>query len=57
MGETVKCDRCGEAYSLSEYNDFTEIQMRVYGIGTNEFVLCQSCMAKLNDWLKGEKSE
>ena len=55
MGETVKCDRCGEAYSLSEYNDFTEIQMRVYGIGTNEFVLCPSCMAKLNDWLKGEQ--
>ena len=55
MGETVKCDRCGEAYSLSEYNDFTEIQMRVYGIGTNEFVLCPSCMAALNDWLKGEQ--
>ena len=55
MGEMVKCDRCGEAYSLSEYNDFTEIQMRVYGIGTNEFVLCHSCMAKLNDWLKGEQ--
>ena len=55
MGETVKCDRCGEAYSLSEYNGFTEIQMQVYGIGTNEFVLCPSCMAALNDWLKGEQ--
>lgn len=58
MGETLKCDRCGETYPLCEYNNFTDIEMRVWGIGVPydcEFRLCSSCMAKANDWLKGEK--
>lgn len=58
MGETLKCDRCGETYPLYEYNNFTDIEMRVWGIGAPydcEFRLCPSCMAKLNNWLKGEQ--
>lgn len=58
MGEAFKCDRCEETYPLYEYNNFTDIEMRVYGIGGPydcEFRLCPSCMAKLNDWLKGER--
>ncbi|WP_418634506.1 hypothetical protein [Segatella hominis] len=58
MGKTLKCDRCGEAYPLYEYNNFTDIEMRVWGIGLPydcEFRLCPSCMAKLNNWLKGEQ--
>ena len=58
MGEALKRDRCGETYPLYEYNNFTDIEMRVCGIGAPydcEFRLCPSCMAKLNDWLKGER--
>ena len=29
----------------------------IYSIRDETVVLCPSCMAKLNDWLKGEKSE
>lgn len=57
MGQTLKCDRCGETYPLYEYNNFTDIEMRVWGIGGPydcEYRLCPSCMEKLNDWLKGE---
>ena len=57
MGEALKCDRCGETYPLYEYNSFTDIEMRVWGIGVPydcEFRLCPSCMAKLNEWLKGD---
>jgi hypothetical protein len=60
MEETLKCDRCGETYPLYEYSNLTDIEMRVWGIGAPqdfEYRLCPSCMAKLNDWLKGEKSE
>nr|DAM26349.1 MAG TPA: transposase-like protein [Caudoviricetes sp.]DAO82469.1 MAG TPA: transposase-like protein [Caudoviricetes sp.]DAR75225.1 MAG TPA: transposase-like protein [Caudoviricetes sp.]DAW19777.1 MAG TPA: transposase-like protein [Caudoviricetes sp.] len=58
MEEKFKCDRCGETYPLYEYNNFTDIEMRVWGIGGPydcEYRLCPSCMAKLNDWLKGEQ--
>ena len=60
MGQTLKCDRCGETYPLYEYNNFTDIEMRVWGIGVPcdyEYRLCPSCMAKLNDWLKGKQEQ
>ena len=58
MEEKLKCDRCGETYPLYKYNELTDIEMRVWGIGVPcdyEYRLCPSCMAKLNDWLKGEQ--
>ena len=62
----MKCDRCGEAF---EYYDNTlcgnsirktlvnESRNPVYPSfeGYSPICLCPSCMAKLNDWLKGEQ--
>lgn len=56
----IKCDRCGETFDLRDYTMLSNIQMIVSSIGCPqeyEFNLFPSCMAKLNDWLKGEKSE
>lgn len=58
MEETFKCDRCGETFDLRDYTTLSNIQMTVSSIGCPqeyEFNLCPSCMAKLNDWLKGEQ--
>ena len=61
----VKCDRCGEAYDFKydfihgngiqkvSVNDEGKI-IRVPYI-EESIALCPSCMAKLNDWLKGEQ--
>ena len=63
---SMKCDRCGEAF---EYYDNTlcgnsirktlvnESRNPVYPSfeGYSPICLCPSCMAKLNDWLKGEQ--
>lgn len=58
---TMVCDRCGETYTLEEWNKWNkmngQIEVRPI-IGGEEgwsFLLCPSCMAKLNDWLKGEQ--
>lgn len=62
----MKCDRCGEAF---EYYDnslcgnsiqktlVNESKSLVYPSfeGYPPICLCQHCMAKLNDWLKGEQ--
>lgn len=58
MEETFKCDRCGETFKLKDYTMLSNIQMTVSSIGCPqeyEFNLCPSCMAKLNDWLKGKQ--
>lgn len=61
----VKCARCGEAYDF-EYDfiygngiqkvsaDEEGKRIRVPYV-EELIVLCPSCMAKLNDWLKGEQ--
>lgn len=63
---SMKCDRCGEAF---EYYDnslcgnsiqktlVNESKSLVYPSfeGYPPICLCQHCMAKLNDWLKGEQ--
>lgn len=58
---TMVCDKCGETYTLEEWNKWNEmngkIEVRTI-IGGKEgwsILLCPSCMAKLNDWLKGDK--
>lgn len=61
----VKCDRCGEAYDF-EYdfiygNGIQKISVNEEGkyirvpYIEESIALCPSCMAKLNDWLKGEQ--
>lgn len=72
---TMVCDRCGEAFLLSndvkymtpfddELNQFESNSIvkclagddkGIYSIRDETVVLCPSCMAKLNDWLKGEQ--
>lgn len=72
---TMICDRCGEAFLLSndvkymtpfddELNRFESNSIvkclagddkGIYSIRDETVVLCPSCMAKLNDWLKGEQ--
>lgn len=55
------CDRCGECFSWhGEVNGIRKVKIKERGYECSpdrSFVLCPSCMAKLNDWLKGEKSE
>ena len=70
---TMVCDRCGEAFLLSndvkymtpfddeldrfESNSIVKClagdDKGIYSIRDETVVLCPSCMAKLNDWLKG----
>lgn len=58
---TMVCDRCGETYTLEEWNKWNEMNGKIEVrpiIGGKEgwsILLCPSCMAKLNDWLKGEQ--
>jgi hypothetical protein len=54
------CNRCGETFTLEEYNKMKnklEVRPIIGGEEGWSVLLCPSCMAKLNDWLKGEKSE
>ena len=56
MEPEFRCDRCGETYSLKGIHNLTNIQMVAWDVGVPreyEFNLCPSCVAKLNDWLKG----
>lgn len=60
----MKCDRCGEAFAFSpNFESGNAIQRCVkgedeysrYPISASDIRLCPSCMAALNDWLKGEQ--
>lgn len=59
--EVEICDRCGECFSwYGEVNAIRKVRIKQCGYECSpdrSFVLCPSCMAALNDWLKGEKSE
>lgn len=72
---TIVCDRCGEAFQLSDkakyltpFDDVLDSfesnaiikclagdDKGIYSIRDEAVALCPSCMAKLNDWLKGEQ--
>ena len=50
------CNRCGETFTLEEYNKMKnklEVRPIIGGEEGWSVLLCSSCMAKLNDWLKG----
>lgn len=61
-----KCDRCGKFYD--EYNNEIETEspnylqlcqenMNKQRYVEEEYDLCLECMAKLQKWLKGEKTD
>lgn len=48
------CNRCGEMFTLEEYNKMKnklEVRPIIGGEEGWSVLLCPSCMAKLNDWL------
>ena len=52
------CNRCGEMFTLEEYNKMKnklEVRPIIGGEKGWSVLLCPSCMAALNDWLKGEQ--
>lgn len=66
----LKCDRCGEDFSYKYPLTYKQVNtpnaiVRVRNDGSDTWdtiykyedsiTLCPSCMAKLNDWLKGEQ--
>lgn len=61
MSEICLCDRCGDAFEI-EYG-FTENGIRKIVVSPDGYersaeccsMICPSCMAALNDWLKGEQ--
>lgn len=57
--EVEICDRCGECFSWhGEVNGIRKVKIKQCGYECSpdrSFVLCPSCMAALNDWLKGEQ--
>jgi hypothetical protein len=57
--EVEICDRCGECFSRNdEVNGIRKVKIKKRGYECSPdrlFVLCPSCMAALNDWLKGEQ--
>nr|DAW22292.1 MAG TPA: zinc finger protein [Caudoviricetes sp.] len=57
--EVAICDRCGECFSWhGETDGIRKIKIKERGYECSpdrSFVLCPSCMAALNDWLKGDK--
>jgi hypothetical protein len=54
------CDRCGEMFTYEEWNKWNkmngkiEVRPIICGEEGRSVLLCPSCMAALNDWLKGE---
>jgi hypothetical protein len=54
------CDKCGETFTLEEWNKINrKIEVRPI-IGGEEgwgVLLCPSCMAKLNDWLTPDEQK
>jgi hypothetical protein len=69
MATAFKCDRCGEVFDWykspsGEIGDGNTIRRVVTGANLekyvsygNEYELCPSCMAKLNDWLEPNKEK
>lgn len=57
--EVAICDRCYECFSWhDEVNGIRKVKIKKRGYECSpdrSFFLCPSCMAKLNDWLKGEQ--
>ena len=66
---TMVCDRCGETFEYPEFSTsewtqrvennsicrcITKKNREIFIYSDDPFFLCPSCMAKLNDWLKGE---
>lgn len=66
----LKCDRCGEAFSYKYPLTYKQantpnaiVRVKNDGSGTwdtlydyeDSITLCPSCMAALNDWLKGKQ--
>lgn len=52
------CNRCGETFTLEEYNKMKnklEVRPIIGGEEGWSVLLCPSCMEKPNDWLKGEQ--
>lgn len=52
------CNRCGEMFTLEEYNKMKnklEVRPIIGGEEGWSVLLCPTCMAALNDWLKGEQ--
>lgn len=64
------CDRCGETFEYPEFSIsertqrvennsicrcITKKNRKIFIYSDDPFFLCPSCMAKLNDWLKGEQ--
>jgi len=48
------CNRCGETFTLEEWNKMNrkiEVRPIINGEEGWDILLCPSCMAKLNDWL------
>ena len=68
---TMICDRCGESFQHPDWVEFcvefdeqannaitkcyAVPDKKVLSYDEEPIVLCPSCMAKLNDWLKGEQ--
>lgn len=67
---TMVCDRCGETFEYPEFTISERTQKvennsickciakknrKIFIYSDDLFFLCPSCMAKLNDWLKGEQ--
>lgn len=55
--EVEICDRCGKCFSWhGEMDGIRKIKIGERGykcLPDRSFVLCSSCMASLNNWLKG----
>lgn len=67
---TMVCDRCGETFEYPEFSTsewtqrvennsicrcITKKNRKIFIYSDDPFFLCPSCMAKLNEWLKGEQ--
>lgn len=59
--EVELCDRCGECFSWhGETDGIRKIKIKERGYECSpdrSFVLCPSCMAKLNDWLTPDEQK
>ena len=59
--EVEICDRCGECFSWhGEVNGIRKVKIKQCGYECSpdrSFVLCPSCMAKLNDWLTPDEQK
>lgn len=59
--EVEICDRCGECFSWhGEVNGIRKVKIKERGYECSpdrSFVLCPSCMVKLNDWLTPDEQK